>query len=204
MQYLSVAWVPDNDPERDWSIAAQLAATWVDDRCSTERASGVLVTNALNHLGVPELDDFERRHARTSPRARDRVGRGAGPVLSYVPYAKELAFAMQLARNSSIAVVETISFPLAGWAARLGAWDLFEERTTPPLPDSIGEVVDRLVFHGNNSFGDDFGKKRARSVLREMDLSAASQVDLLSGALLASGLSERAIKNLSRLIERGV
>src|SRR3954454_25127317 len=113
MTVSQVAWVPDDDPERDWSVSAGLAVGWVDDRCEAEGASGVLVTPALNDLGVPELEDFERRHARTSRRAgRQRVGDGAGPVLSYVPDANDLEFAMRLARDSSLAVVETVSFPL--------------------------------------------------------------------------------------------
>lgn len=35
---VSVAWVPDDDPEPDWDIAAGLAAAWVDDRCRDEGA----------------------------------------------------------------------------------------------------------------------------------------------------------------------
>jgi hypothetical protein len=197
MSVSSAAWVPDDDPERDWSIAAGLGVAWVDARCREEGASAVLVTNALNRLGVPELDDFERRHTRTSRRAgRARVGPGTGPVLSYVPYAEELEFAMDLARGSSLAVVETRSFPLAGWAARFEAWDLVRNAPTPPLPEAINEVVERLAFYGNNGFSDPFGKKMARSILTDLGGPTGQQRELLVGAVLAAGVSARGTTNL--------
>jgi hypothetical protein len=203
MSPLATAWVPDDDPERDWRVAAGLAAGWVEDRCREEGTSGVLVTNSLDHLGVPELDDFERRHVRTSRLARrGRVGSGMGPVLSYVPHAKDLEFAMSLARRSSLGVVETVSFPLTGWAARLGAINLVTGETTSPLSDPVNDAVDRLKFYGNNGFGDDFGKRQAQSILA--DLRAAGSLDggLILGAVLATGVSARGVGNLSRLIDK--
>ncbi len=203
MALLFTAWVPDDDPERDWSVAAGLAVDWVEERCRQEGASGVLVTNTLDSQGVPELDGFERRHVRTSRRAgRGRVGRGVGPVLSYVPHAEELEFAMRLARGSSLAVVETVSFPLIGWAARLGATNLITGETTSPPADPVNEAVDRLKFYGNNGFGDDFGKRQARTILA--DLRAVGSLDLavIRGAVLAAGVSARGVKNLGQLMER--
>lgn len=198
-----VAWVPDDDAERDWSVGAGLAVGWVDARCREEGASGVLVTPALIDLGVPELEDFERRHARTSPRAgRQRVGEGARPVLSYVPNAKDLEFAMRLARDSSLAVVETVSFPLAGWAAWLGAWDLVRDAPTSPLEDPITDAVKRLAFYGNNGYGDDFGRKQARSILTDLPTRGQQHGELLLGALLAAGVSAHGVNNLSGLMAK--
>lgn len=129
------AWVPDDDPQRPWATAASLAVEWAERRCVEEGADAVLVTNALGHLG-PELEAFARRHTHTTRRAgRARVGPGGGPVLAYVPYADDLEFAMHLAHGSSLAVVETSAFPLAGWASRLDAWDLVNDGASPPLPD---------------------------------------------------------------------
>jgi len=197
-----VAWAPDEE-ERDWSVAAGLAAAWVDQRCAAEGAAGVLVTNSLDHLGVPELDAFERRHTRTSRRAsRDRVGRGAGPVLSYVPGIDELAFAMRLARGSSLAVVETPSFPLGGWAAQLGALDLVTGEKTPSLPDAINDAVEKLKFVGNNGFGDQYGKRRATALVADLAGRGLLDGDLLVGAVLAAGVSENGAKNLAKLIEK--
>jgi len=198
MTLRSAAWVPDDDPERDWSLAAAWAAQWVEERCREEQASGVLVTNAMDFLGVPELEDFEQRHARASRRAgRTRVGSGVGPVLSYVPHAEDLQFAMTIARDSSLAVVETVSFPVSGWAAWLGALNLVTGTPTPALPDSLRTTVDRLVCCGTNGFSDPFGKKQARSILSQV--RSEVELRLLQGAMLAAGLSARAVTNLERL-----
>ncbi len=200
---LSVAWVPDDDPTRDWEIAARLAAAWVDDRCQHEGAIGVLMTNTMDYLGVPTLDVFAARHVRTSPRAaRQRAGTGVGPVLSYVPHEKELEMAMNLARGSSLAVVETASFPLLGWASWFEAWDLVREETTPPLPESVRECVERLAFYGNNGFGEQFGKRQAQSILERLDEPARKASALLPGSLIAAGVSPRGIRNIRQLMAR--
>lgn len=202
MTFSAVAWVPDDDPERDWSVAAALAAAWVEDRCREEDASGVLVTNTLGFLGVPELEAFEGRHTRTSRRAaRARVGSGRGPVLSYVPYVEELEFAMGLARHSSLAVVETVGFPIAGWARWLRAWNLIEGTPAAPLPEPITEAVDRLRFYGNNGFGDDFGKRQARTILS--GLQGQDQCfELVPSAVLAAGVSARGVAKLTQLMDK--
>lgn len=202
MTPLLTSWVPDDDPERDWSVAAGLAVEWVQQRCRDEGASGLLVTNTLDSHGVPELDDFERRHNRTSPHSgRERTGSGVGPVLSYVPCAEELEFAMQHARGSSLAVVETSLFPLVGWAARLGATNLVTGQTTSPLADPVNEAVNRLEFYGNNGFGDDFGKRQALTILA--DLKAVGNFDsaLILGAILAAGVPARGVKNLGKVMD---
>jgi hypothetical protein len=197
-----VAWVPDDDPKREWEVAAKLAAAWVEDRSRAEGAAAVLVTNALERLGVPALDDFARRHAHTSPRAgRGRVSPGSGPVLSYVPYADQLDFAMGLARGSSLAVVETVTFPLPGWASWLGAWDLVRDKQTAPLADDLREAVARLKFYGNNGFGDSFGKQQAKSILRELGTRHRDMWSTLPGAVLAAGVSARGVARLQHLME---
>lgn len=198
MDITQAAWVPDDDPQRDWSVAAALACQWVEGRCSEEGAIGLLVTNTLDNHGVSELEAFKRRHGWTTRRAgRARVGPGRGPVLSYVPYAEDLEFAMRRARGSSIAVVETDAFPLAGWAAQLRAWDLAHDRETPPLPAHLAEAVERLAFYGNNGFGDRFGRDQARRILSE--LHEPHSVRRLVGALVARGVSARGVKKLGAL-----
>lgn len=198
-----MAWVPDNDPTRDWEVAARLASNWVDDRCHREGATGVLVTNTMDYLGVGALEMFARRHTRTSRRAgRSRVASGVGPVLAYVPHGEELEFAMNLARNSALAVVETVSFPLLGWASWFEAWDLVRNMPTPPLPETIKEHVERLSFYGNNGFGDDFGKRQALSILEHLDVSAGHLEAFLPGAAIAAGVSARGARKLGRLIEK--
>lgn len=203
MNFSSVAWVPDDDPQRDWETAASLAADWVNEKSAQSGASAVLVTNALNHLNVPSLENFERRHSRISRLAsRTRVGSGEGPVLSYVPEAEDLLFAMGLARNADLAVVEGGLFPLQGWAAWYEAYDLVRDEPTPPLPDPIREAVDRLKFYGNNGFGDPFGKQEARVTLGRLQGEGVLDMPLILGAALAAGLRARAIKNLEGLADK--
>lgn len=201
MDFVQVAWVPDDDPERDWSIAAGLAADWVEQRCCEEEASGVLVTHTVKETSVPELRDFTRRHAHTSRLASpDRVGPGVGPVLSYVPDEEDLYFAMQLSRKSSIAVVEGTSFPLSGWASWFEARNLITGDVAPPLDVPIREAVGRLQFNGNNNFGDPFGKQQAHSILDKIPMDHQTS-DVIIGAVLAAGVRPNGVKNLQRLIE---
>jgi len=195
MDLTAVAWVPDDDPNREWNTAAGLAAEWVHARCLEEKAAGLLVANTMRSLGVPALTAFERQHTRTSRRA-DRVD-GRGPVLSYTPHAEDLGFAMDQARGSSMAVVETAGFPLGGWAAQLGALNLITGATTPSLPEHVIEAVDRLAFHGNNCFTDDFGKRTAQTILADLD---ASSVVLLPSAVIAAGVPADGAVNLQRLM----
>ena len=108
--------------------------------------------------------------------------------------------AMSLARHSSLGVVETVSFPLLGWASWFEAWDLVRQEPTPPLPESVRECVERLAFYGNNGFGDQFGKRQAQSILEQLDEPARKASALLPGALIAAGLSPRGIQNIRRLM----
>ncbi|MDQ4144308.1 MAG: hypothetical protein M3198_11300 [Actinomycetota bacterium] len=203
MNFLSVAWVPDDDEERDWSVAAGVATAWVDARCSEEGAMGVLVTNTLDYLGVPELNDFERRHTRASRLGKaDRAGRGTGPVLAYVPQADDLHFAMGLARSSSLAVIEGRLFPLRGWAAWFEAINLVTEQTTPPFSPHTRKAIERLAFHGNNGYGDPFGKQQALSILTELRSMGDADDELVVSAVLAAGVRPRGVKNLQRLMEK--
>ncbi len=195
------AWVPDDDPTRHWSVAAGWAVEWVDERCRMEGTTGVLVTNTMSHLGVPELNGFEQRNTRTSSRAgRARRAEGQGPVLAYVPDAGGLDFATRLARDSSLAVVETASFPLGGWAAYVGAFNLATKEFARPLDPAVAEAVERLTFYGNNGFGDDIGKRMARSILEDLPDTPAWGLGLLPGAVLAAGVSDRGVKNLEKLV----
>lgn len=192
---MATAWVPDDDLERDWSVAAGLAAQWVDGRAREEGAAAVLVTNALDWLGVPELDEFGSRHIRTSLRAdRRRVGPGRGPVLSYVPGPEQLAFAMTLGQNSSVAVVEGNAFSVQGWAAWLGATNLLTGERQRPLPGHVREIVERLAFHSRNNFADPSGKREAQRALSS--LGGSKELEIAAGALLARGSRAKAVKKL--------
>ncbi|MFG2698853.1 hypothetical protein [Kitasatospora sp. NPDC048407] len=202
---LRAAWVPDDDPERDWELAADLAVSWIRRECAEQRASGVLVVNAFGvEQQVPSLRSFAAEHTVTTPRAsRDRVGRGVRPVLAYVPDEKTLDFATHLARGSSLAVVEsTQGFALRGWASALGAIDLTrpDERPEEASP-GFAKAIDRLDLYKNNGFGDPFGKQQALHILQDLVRSEGLDPEAVLGALAARGASSRALRNLAKLID---
>ncbi|MBJ6613969.1 hypothetical protein ACFT8V_30085 [Streptomyces griseoincarnatus] len=201
---LRAAWVPDDDPERDWAIAADLAVDWVRQECAEQGAVGVLVLNAFGvEQQIPSLRRFAAEHTVTTPRAsRDRVGRGRGPVLAYVPDERTLDFAADLARGSSLAIVESVhGFPLEGWARQLGAIDLTRPEKRPePIDSELAEAIDRLDFYKNNGFGDQFGKQQAQRILQNLRGAGLLERDVILGALAARGASDRAVRNLGKLI----
>lgn len=202
---LRAAWVPDDDPERDWEIAADLAVAWVRQECAEQGADGVLVLNAFGvEQHIPSLRRFAAEHSVTTPRAsRDRVGPGRGPVLAYCPDERALDFAANLARGSSLVIVESIhGFPLEGWARQLGAIDLTRPDKQPKQLDSeLAEAIDRLDFYKNNGFGDQFGKQQAQRILQDLRGAGLLKRDVILGALAAKGASDRAVRNLGKLID---
>ncbi|MFJ9668721.1 hypothetical protein ACIRPP_29630 [Streptomyces sp. NPDC101219] len=178
---------------------------WVRQECHEQGATGVLVLNGFGvEQQVPSLRRFAAEHAVTTPRAsRDRIARGVGPVLAYVPDEKTLDFAARLARGSSLAVVESIhGFPLQGWARQLGAVDLTRPDEQPvPFDSEVAEAIGRLDLYKNNGFGDSFGKQQARRILQGLRSAGNLERDVILGALAARGASDRAVRNLAKLID---
>ncbi|MDQ0960297.1 hypothetical protein QFZ66_004175 [Streptomyces sp. B4I13] len=73
MSILRAAWVPDDDPERDWEVGAELAVRWVEREAAEQGAIAVLVLNAFGaEQSIPTL----RRFAEYS---RPPLCRFAGP-----------------------------------------------------------------------------------------------------------------------------
>lgn len=135
--------------------------------------------------------------------SRDRVDRGKGPVLAYVPDERTLDFAAGLAHGSSLAIVESVhGFPLEGWARQLGAIDLTRPDEQPEqLGSELAEAIDRLDFYKNNGFGDQFGKQQAQLILQDLRGAGLLEGDVILGALAAKGASDRAVRNLGKLID---
>jgi hypothetical protein len=199
----SAAWVPDEDG-RDWEVAAGLAVAWVEEECGQQQAVGALVTNVLGvESSIPSLAAFARRHQHTTPRAgRDRVGRGKGPVLAYVPDERALAFAMILARGSSLCAVEGSLFPLHGWAIETGAVDLTRLGREPRSHDPrVAEAVERLCFYGNNGYGPQFDRQQAERIVSDLCRQGLLERDEVLGAVMARGVSAGGVKRLGALID---
>ncbi|MFE1980180.1 hypothetical protein [Streptomyces mirabilis] len=205
MGILRAAWVPDDDPERDWEVAAELAVDWAEREAAEQSATAVLVLNAFGaEQTVPALRRFAQRHLVATPRSgRQRAGSGAGPVLAYVPDAKTLNFATGLARNSSLAAVEGANlFPLRGWAAQVNAVDLTRPEDAVDVLDArLTSALDRLKFYGNNGYGPPFDRQQATRILGDLRAADLLDRDVVLGAMAAQGVSPNGLKRLGQLID---
>lgn len=200
------AYVPFDD-HTDWDDAVALAVDWVEQRCAEEGSAALLVTHTVDGARyTPKLESFVERHRNhATPRSRTaRRNSGPGPVLAYVPDADLLHFAIGLARNSSLCVVEG-SFSVAGWAAATSALDLVTGQETAPVAEDIQDELERLRFYGNNGWGDQWGKQWAirilPTVLRELP-SDGRTADVIAGWMLAKGASDNGVRNLAKVIDR--
>lgn len=196
------AWVPDDDPERPWDEASELAVAWTDGEADRLGRPSVLVTNTKGHQAESgPLASFVGRSLHTTPRSRS-VSIGAGPVLAYVPYGRELAYAVSLARATSLCVVETVSFPVRGWAAAVAAINLLTGEPTPPPDAEVKEELDHLVFNGNNGYGDQYGKRDALSILRGLAGRPDYDAAFIVGYLAGHGISDNGLANIARIIAK--
>ncbi|GAB3540292.1 hypothetical protein GCM10027403_29850 [Arthrobacter tecti] len=147
----AAAWVPDDDPERPWDEAAELATDWIRERSEAEGVKVLLVTNTFqNARGIESLEQIAREGGQATPQGKERFERG--PVLAYVPDERTLKLALNLARGYSLAVVETVSFPLAEWASDSGAINLLDGSTNASnLSDDVKADLDHALFFGGNN-----------------------------------------------------
>ncbi|MFF0249904.1 hypothetical protein [Streptosporangium sandarakinum] len=201
IQY-TAAWVPDDDPHRDWEEAAQLAVAWVLEQAAREGATPLLVTPTQGQWssGTESIARFARAYPATTPRSgRDRAGSGHGPVLVYVPDLATLHLAARRAHGSALAVIETEETPLIGWAMETGAVNLLTGEATPDTrSDHQRELLERIHFYGNNGWTRGFGHDQTRRILRsERGLAK----DVILGAMAAKGHDGKAVERLSALLD---
>lgn len=195
------AWVPDDDPCRDWEIAAALAVDWVLEQAASLPSRPVLVTNAF---GVESSITSLQRLLRYADHATPRSRRGFTPyqqhaVLAYVPYEDTLALAMQVARGGALGVVETVEFPLGGWAREVDALDLTTRQAAEPFSTEIGEQLDRVIFYGNNGWTRGFGADQTLRVLTALRRTGFDDLAAIVGFVAARGKSGKAMKRLRTL-----
>jgi hypothetical protein len=198
----ATAWVPDDDPHRPWAEAAELAADWIWERANIEQSTPLLVTNVVGSSELPDvLKDIAQRGGRTSPQAKSRHDRG--PVLAYVPHEAALQLAVDLARGYSLAVVETLRFPLTGWAAGVGAIDLLKGTRTMELTEAVRKQLDSTVFFGgNNGWSGSHEKEDARRHLIPLVHSGDLTIEDAVSYVMSQGVSDRGAKRLRTLLER--
>jgi hypothetical protein len=73
--------------------------------------------------------------------------------------------------------------------------------TDTPLDSELAEATDRLDFYKNNGLGDQFGKQQAQRILQDLRGAGLLERDVVLGALAARGASDRAVRNLGKLID---
>jgi hypothetical protein len=200
----AAAWVPDDDPHRDWADAADLAAEWIWQRSEEEGVPPVLVTNTqrARGFGIDALDEIARTGGHTTPRSRTHLDRA--PVLVYVPYEQSLHCAMELARGFSLVAVETKGFSLAEWAAGAAAVNLLtDEKASSAIPDDARKDVDSAMSYGgrNGWTGPDEKAHAQRYLLDHMRAGRLSP-DQAASYVMSQGASDRGAKRLRGLLER--
>ena len=199
----AAAWVPDDDPERPWEVAAELAADWIWEHSKIEGVTPLLVTNTFqNAVGIECLDEIASKGGQATPQGKQRFDRG--PVLAYVPDERTLRLALDLARGYSLAVVETVSFPLAEWAAGAGAVNLLDGSTSSSnLPDDVKADLDHAVFFGgNNGWTGLHEKQHARNHLLRHVQAGRLAPEQAASYVMAKGVSGKGAKRLRLLLEK--
>jgi hypothetical protein len=199
----AAAWVPDDNPERPWDDAADLAADWIWKRSEIEGVKPHLVTNTFhNAVGIESLEKIAREGGQATQRGERRMERG--PVLAYVPEERTLTLALDLARGYSLAVVETVSFPLGEWAAGAEAINLLDGSTnSSSLPEDVKADPDHAVFFGGNSgWTGPHEKEHARVQLARHVRDGRLAPEQVASYVMAKGVSGKGAKRLRLLLEK--
>ena len=199
----AAAWVPDDDPQRPWDEAADLAATWIWERSEIEGFPPLLVTNTFqNAAGIRSLTEIAQHGGQATPQGKERFDRG--PAIAYVPIERTLDLALDLARGYSLVVVETESFPLAEWAAAAGAINLLDGIvSSSSIPAEALQDLDHAVFFGgNNGWTGSHEKQHARRILSDHVRAGRLDPDQAASYVMAKGVSDRGARRLRELLEK--
>lgn len=200
----AAAWVPDDDPERPWDEAADLAADWIWERSEIEGVKPLLVTNTFqNARGIESLEEIASKGGQATPQGKHRFERG--PVLAYVPDERTLKLALDLARGYSLAVVETVSLPLTEWAAGAEATNLLDGSvSSSSLSEGVKADLDHAVFFGgNNGWTGQHEKQHARNHLARHVQAGQLAPEQAASYVMAKGVSDKGAKRLRLLLEMG-
>lgn len=192
------AWVPDDDPERPWEDACELAVAWLRDQARESANRPLLVTYSFqNGEHMDAFRGMEHVTTRSKGSVTGPVGR---PVLAYVPEERVLSLAHRHARKAALCAVESASFPLHGWARQVRAINLVDGATLPPLDPAAAGLLEHLQFIGNNGWGDQYGRRDAAGLLTELGLHV-DRAELL-GYVLARGAHDTGVKNLVKIADK--
>lgn len=200
--HYQAAWVPGNDPERPWDAAAALCVQWVIAESKAQATDPLLVTPTQSQWssGAESVVWMAQQYEAATPLS-NRAAFSKRPVLAYVPDYQTMEIAGAYARESSLAVVESVSTPLVGWAMEVRAVSLLTGEATPDTrTESQRKDLESLSFNGHNGWGDDYGKRTARRILSGMRERGDLDPSLILGYMVARGHGHRGVKRLATLI----
>jgi hypothetical protein len=194
------AWVPDDDPQRDWEVAAALVVDWALEQAAALSVEPLLITNSFGVEGsVPSLQRLLRYADHVTPRSRRAVRPGNLAVVAYVPYDATLALAVQMAHGGALGVVETVAFPISGWARETGAVNLTTGTPAAPFSADIAKQLDRVIFHGNNGWTRGFGADQTLRILTDLRRAGFDDLAGVTGFVGALGKSGKSMARLRAL-----
>lgn len=199
----AAAWVPDDDPHRDWADAVELAAEWIWQQSENEGAAPRLVTNTnrTGGFGIEALDEIVRAGRHTTPQSRSKPD--PGPTLVFVPYEPSLKCAMDLARGFSLAAVETKQFSLAEWAAGADAVNLLTNEVSASAihDDARNDLDSAMLYGGRNGWTGSDEKAHARRFLLDHVRAGRLTPDQAASYVMSQGASDRGAKRLRELLQ---
>lgn len=201
--FQAVAWIPDRAPESPWDRAVDLAATWISAQGRKEGVSPRLVTNtAKNAQGYERLEALARQGGHKTPQMRQHLTRG--PVLAFLPDRATLALANDLARGFSLVAVETASFPLAEWAAQIGAVNLLDGTQEPSrITDEGIEALDSAIFFGGrNGWSGQEEKQHAQEHLAPLVDAGQLTPEDAEAYALSAGVTDRGAARLRTMLDK--
>ncbi|QUF07159.1 hypothetical protein KCV87_14620 [Actinosynnema pretiosum subsp. pretiosum] len=197
------AWVPDDDSGLTFDELEAPAVEWIEQMSAEAGVAPILVVNAVQSAAGPGIvAEFGRRYGYTTPRTKDHPASGV-PVLAFRPTLEAFDYAQQLARGSALCVIEGMSFPLAMWAAEVGAINLLNpDAPVPVLDPKLEEDLDSIhFFGGNNGWSGPHERDHARQFLQTWRDQGELDADLICGYMQAKGVHARGIKRLRKIID---
>lgn len=199
----TAAWVPE-DELRSWDDAAHPAIEWVLQQAEQQKRRPILVTPTQHqwNAGTRRITWFANNLPATTPRSK-QASSFRRPALAFVPDYETMELAMRYANGSSLAVIETRTSPLIGWAMEMKALDLVTSEVTPDTRSEYErDELERLHFYGNNGWSSGFGKDQGTRILRDLIRESDTTPAVILGYMLAKGHSSDAITGLAKLIRK--
>jgi hypothetical protein len=193
----TAAWVPDDAEHRPWAVAFALAADWIEG----QSGQPLLISPRNQQDAFPAMTAFADTHSSTTL-GRGRSFRHSGPVLAYMPDYEMMDLATEVASDASLAVVETIEYPMTGWAMQVRAIDLVTGEVTPDTrADSQRRELDQVFFYGNNGWAPASDRERATAVLQPLLGEPGMSKDIVLGHMIAKGANGKGVARLAKVID---